>query len=106
MHVLAALAPFALPAVNLEQRRDAVTRSDLGHALADSDDVAGDLEAERVRQRDRQPGGAVPHVDVDVVDRARAHAEERLPRAGLGVRHLLVPEHLGRPVLVEADRVH
>jgi hypothetical protein len=92
--------------VDLVQRRDTVARLDLGHALAHRDDVAGDLEAERVRKRDREPRGAVPHIDVDVVHRARAHADERLACPGLGIRHLVVTEDVRRPVLVEADGVH
>ena len=58
-------------------RRPRYARAQRGH-------LAGDLEAERVRRAERQARGAVPHVEVDVVDGAGADAHQRLAGARLG----------------------
>jgi hypothetical protein len=41
-----------------------------------------------------------------MVDRYGADREQDLPHAGLGHGHVLVPEDLARPMLVEHDRLH
>src|SRR5262245_36530980 len=106
VHVLAAGAPLALPAVDLVERRDPVVHGDLGHVRPDGGDLAGDLEAESVRERQRQPRRAVSHVDVDVVDRACPDAYERLARPRLGNADVLEAQDADVAEFVEPDRLH
>ena len=65
----------------------------------------GAVGAERVRLGPRRL--AQPDPDVDVVERAGAHADERLARPGLGHRHVAIHEHdLGAALLVDPHGAH
>ncbi len=68
------------------------------------DDFAGDVGPENVGQP--QADDAAPVPDVEVIERARADAHERVAGPGFGVERVFVPEHLRPTVLVEADCLH
>ena len=55
-------------------------------ALAERRDPADGLDAEDVRERDREARHALANVDVEMVQRARGDVEQHLSRAGLGIR--------------------
>ena len=96
----------ALAARVHDVRVDAVAGRPALDALAELLDVARQLDAERVRQGDREAGGAVADVDVEVVERARPDPDEHLARPRARVVDLLDPQHVETPELVEPDCFH
>ena len=83
---------------------DAVADGDAAHVAPHGDDGARRFLAERRRQRDRV--NPLPLVDVDEVHARRRHLDQRLARARLRVRHLLVAQHLRSTRLVDPHRMH
>ena len=85
---------------------DAVTDLPALDALADRGDPPDRLDAERVRELDREARDALAHVDVEVVERRGGDVHDDLARARCGVGELLDPEHVGVAELVEDDGLH
>ncbi len=73
---------------------------------ADCGNVSGELDPERPRELERPAREVLPQVDVEVVERARAHAHEHLVVGRDGVGDLVEPEHVPAAVLVEANGPH
>src|SRR5262249_39510701 len=71
-------------------------RVDVAHAVA-----AGDA-----RQLDADARQAAAAEDVEVVERAGAHAHAHLARSGRRVREVAVAQHLRTAVLLEEDGLH
>src|SRR5262245_53957673 len=75
-------------------------------AVARIDHLARDIAPRDVRQRqlDVLEPAALP--EVQVIQRARAHAHQRLPRVGRGIGHLEEFEDLGATVVCDWYRAH
>ena len=76
---------------------------DLG---AELDDLAGDIGAGDHGQRRLQPGNAPEDHGVEAVEGHRAHAQQHLRRAGLGIGDILVAQIVEGPVFVKYCRLH
>jgi hypothetical protein len=50
--------------------------------------------------------GSTPLPEIEMVERARPHAHERLAAAGHRIGRILVAQHVDAAVLVEAHRLH
>jgi hypothetical protein len=48
----------------------------------------------------------LPDPEIEMVERGGPEADEHLSRAGSGILHVLVTEHLGTAVLVDAHSLH
>ena len=72
-------ARLALAAGGDEREDDVVARRERGHALAESDDLAGGLVAERHRHHPRP--AAVDDREVGVAEARRPHLDQQLARA-------------------------
>ena len=72
------------------------------HALAVGE--AGAVGAEDARLGDGGPSLTDP--EVEVVQRGRSQLDEDVSRPGLGIGRVLVAEHVGPAVLVDADCLH
>jgi hypothetical protein len=103
-------APLAaertVAALDLVLGPDTIAGLEALDAGADRLDDAGELDPELVRQRQRPARDPGAQVDVEVVHPARAHRDHDLARSRDRVRHVLVAQHLGRPVFVVADGLH
>ena len=74
--------------------------------LALFDHFAGDVAAQDVRHGESHAGDALAQPEVEVVQRAGAHADQDLVGADLGVRGVFVDQHLGPAVLVDPCSLH
>ena len=72
-------------------------------ALAERRDPPDRLDAERVRELDREARDAFANVDVEVVERRRRDVHHDLVDTGRRVGKLLDPKHVGLAELVEDD---
>ena len=70
------------------------------------DDFAGDVAAGDVRQRNAHPIDAAALPEIEMIQRAGAHANDGAPGCGYGIGRVFVAQHLGPAVLVEADCLH
>ncbi len=79
---------------------------EVGHPGAGRCDVAGDLAARHERQREAMPGDAVAEPEVEVVERAGAHAHRNLTGTRNRIRPLTPLERFGTTVPRDAKAFH
>ena len=70
------------------------------------DDFARDIGAGNVRQRNRHAVETAPLPQIEVIERARAHADDRVPRQFGRVGRVFVDEHFRPAVLMKPDGLH
>ena len=99
-------AEAALAAGRHDERVDAVAGLPALDAAADLLDVAGDLDAERVREVDGKARDPFADVDVEVVQGAGPDPDRHLAGARLRVVDLLQLEDIRVAELVEPYRLH
>ena len=83
---------------------NALADFEIGNIFADFNNFSGRIGAENMRQVDA--GEALPHPNIEMVERACADADEDLIFARLGVGDGLVLEDFRATELVNADGFH
>src|SRR5204862_4412803 len=73
---------------------------------ADFSDVTRDVAARPEGQRRLECGNALAHEEIEVIERARAHAHERVVGTDLRIRYVLKLKLFGPPELVKGERLH
>ena len=104
--VLAGQAGGAAPARRARLQHHALAHGRTLDAGPERGDFARDVIAQDVGEREAAPGQALARPDVQVVERACAHAHQHLARTGLRVGKGGRLEHLGAAVAVDHDRFH
>ena len=75
-------------------------------AVRRADHLAGDIRARNVRKRDLHPLHAAALPEIEVIERAGAHADQSFARAGDRIGGVFVPEHVGPAMRVKTDGFH
>src|SRR5216683_470720 len=104
--VQAGYASAAFAAANQRSEDDLLADASRGYIRADLSDLAGDVAAGNVRQRNRHVGQTAPDPQVEVIQRTGFNAHEHLVRADGGVRCVRVPQDVRPAVLVKNDCFH
>jgi hypothetical protein len=90
----------------MRHRPHELARAQPGEGPAEGGDLAGDVVAEDVRQRDGASRLAETRPDVEVVERAGADADEHFAGSGGRIRDIFVAQHLRSAVRAHHDRLH
>src|SRR5205085_4835879 len=77
-----------------------------GHGGANLDHVARDVTAGPEGQGRLERRDALAHEEIEVIQRARLHADEHLVRRDLRIGDVVVPELVGTAELVEREGLH
>ena len=104
--VLAGEARVAAPARGARRDHHALPGRDPLHRRSQREHLARDVVAEDVGQGDGPARFPLARPEVEVVQRARAHAHQGLARPRDRIGDLLVAEDLGPTVLVDEDGLH
>ncbi len=104
--VLAGNARRAFAAGHAGSQNHFLADANSGNFGADFGDFSGHVAARNVREGNGNVGQAAAHPEVEMIQRASAHAHEHFRRAGLRVRHVGELQNFGPAVLVEEDGFH
>ena len=94
-----------MAAGNSRREQDALSDFDVRDVCADFCYFAGNVAAQNARQRNLDPGHSRTHEQIQVIQRARAHANQdivHIGRANLRLRNFGVAQHF-RPAVFGKD---
>ena len=99
-------ALVALPAAHARREQHAPARFHALAQFAHLDHFAGDVASQNVRHGKLHAGNAGPHEQVQMIQRAGAHAQQDLIGFDLRVGNIFVDQHFRRAVLMDAGSFH
>ena len=97
-------ARFAAAAAHAGLQHHAASAHHVGRLRGDH--FARDVTARDVRHRELHVGKTAALPDVEMIQRARAHADEHVARFELGLGSIFEAQHVGTAVLVETNGFH